>query len=609
MSDIIRLLPDSVANQIAAGEVVQRPASAVKELLENAVDAGATQVDLVLKEAGKMLLQVSDNGCGMSGTDARMSFERHATSKISKADDLFSIRTMGFRGEALASIAAIAQVEMRTRRHEDELGTLLRIEGSVVVTQEPCSTAAGTCITVKNLFYNVPARRNFLKSNQAELRHILDEFQRVCLVRPEIAFSLTHNDKELFHLQPGTSKQRIVAMFGSAYNERLLPVSLSTDAMGIEGFIGKAAFARKTRGEQFFFVNKRYIRHPYLGHAVDQAFHELLPKEAFPTFFLHIRIDPSEIDINIHPTKTEVNFQDARMVYAFVHAAVKKSLGQHDLAPKIDFDVPTDLGIDFGEISRSDRPVNPPTISFNPDYNPFSNPKPDQATTFRPDRSEKNDRWKLFYEHLTSTSTSTSTPATGLPQPTENLRPIQQRVMQVQGKYILATVKSGLMLIDQHLAHTRVLFEKYMRLLEEHKISSQQLLFPVSLHLNAPDSELLREMATLLKEAGFSIEAVGERSFVVTGMPEGAGQDAAETIEQLLETLKEEKNNLLSKKNFTLARSLAAQFAVRHGQSLSDEEILALIDQLFACQVAEVAPDGRKILKVLAMDELSALIR
>ncbi|GAB1417669.1 DNA mismatch repair endonuclease MutL [Bacteroidales bacterium] len=607
MSDIIRLLPDSVANQIAAGEVVQRPASAVKELLENAVDAGASQVDLVLKEAGKMLLQVSDNGCGMSGTDARMSFERHATSKISKADDLFSIRTMGFRGEALASIAAIAQVEMRTRRHEDELGTLLRIEGSVVVTQEPCSTAAGTCITVKNLFYNVPARRNFLKSNQAELRHILDEFQRVCLVRPEIAFSLTHNDKELFHLQPGTSKQRIVAMFGSAYNERLLPVSLSTDAMGIEGFIGKAAFARKTRGEQFFFVNKRYIRHPYLGHAVDQAFHELLPKEAFPTFFLHIRIDPSEIDINIHPTKTEVNFQDARMVYAFVHAAVKKSLGQHDLAPKIDFDVPTDLGIDFGEISRSDRLVNPPTISFNPDYNPFSNPKPDQATTFRPDRSEKNDRWKLFYEHLTSTSTST--PATGLPQPTVNLRPIQQRVMQVQGKYILATVKSGLMLIDQHLAHTRVLFEKYMRLLEEHKISSQQLLFPVSLHLNAPDSELLREMATLLKEAGFSIEAVGERSFVVTGMPEGAGQDAAETIEQLLETLKEEKNNLLSKKNFTLARSLAAQFAVRHGQSLSDEEILALIDQLFACQVAEVAPDGRKILKVLAMDELSALIR
>lgn len=605
MSDIIRLLPDSVANQIAAGEVVQRPASAVKELLENAVDAGASQVDLVLKEAGKMLLQVSDNGCGMSGTDARMSFERHATSKISKADDLFSIRTMGFRGEALASIAAIAQVEMRTRRHEDELGTLLRIEGSVVVTQEPCSTAAGTCITVKNLFYNVPARRNFLKSNQAELRHILDEFQRVCLVRPEIAFSLTHNDKELFHLQPGTSKQRIVAMFGSAYNERLLPVSLSTDAMGIEGFIGKAAFARKTRGEQFFFVNKRYIRHPYLGHAVDQAFHELLPKEAFPTFFLHIRIDPSEIDINIHPTKTEVNFQDARMVYAFVHAAVKKSLGQHDLAPKIDFDVPTDLGIDFGEISRSDRPVNPPTISFNPDYNPFSNPKPDQATTFRPDRSEKNDRWKLFYEHLTPTST----PATGLPQPTVNLRPIQQRVMQVQGKYILATVKSGLMLIDQHLAHTRVLFEKYMRLLEEHKISSQQLLFPVSLHLNAPDSELLREMATLLKEAGFSIEAVGERSFVVTGMPEGAGQDAAETIEQLLETLKEEKNNLLSKKNFTLARSLAAQFAVRHGQSLSDEEILALIDQLFACQVAEVAPDGRKILKVLAMDELSALIR
>ncbi|MBW7848307.1 MAG: DNA mismatch repair endonuclease MutL [Bacteroidales bacterium] len=605
MSDIIRLLPDSVANQIAAGEVVQRPASAVKELLENAVDAGATQIDLVLKEAGKMLLQVSDNGCGMSGTDARMSFERHATSKISKADDLFSIRTMGFRGEALASIAAIAHVEMKTRRYEDELGTLLRVEGSVMVSQELCSTAAGTCITVKNLFFNVPARRNFLKSNQAELRHVLDEFHRVSLIRPETGFSLTHNEKKLFHLQPGTFKQRIVSLFGNAYNERLLPVTLTTDALSIEGFIGKAAFARKTRGEQFFFVNKRFIRHPYLNHAVEQAFHELLTQDSFPTYFLHIQIDPSEIDINIHPTKTEVNFQDARMVYAFVHAAVKKSLGQHDLAPKIDFDVPSDLGIDFGEISRSDRPVNPPTIPFNPDYNPFSNPKPGQAPVYRPDRTEKNHRWKLFYEYLTPSPA----PTTELPQPTEDLHQVHQSVMQVHGKFLIATVKSGLLLIDQHLAHVRVLFEKYLRQLEKHKIASQQLLFPVNIHLSAPDSELLREMSAPLKEAGFVIESLGERSFVVTGMPEGVVQDAAEAIEQLLEALKEEKNNLLSKKNFILAHYLAKQFAIRYGQNLSEDEIITLINQLFACRMAEIAPDGRKILKVLTLDELNTLLR
>ncbi len=607
MSDIIRLLPDAVANQIAAGEVVQRPASAVKELLENAVDAGATRIDLVLKDAGKLLLQVIDNGCGMSGTDARMSFERHATSKISKADDLFAIRTMGFRGEALASIAAIAQVELKTRRHDDELGTLIRIEGSKVVVHEPCSCSTGTNIAVKNLFYNVPARRNFLKGTPAELRHAIDEFQRVSLIHPDIEFSLTHNDKEIFHLSRGSFKQRIVAIFGSPYNERLLPVSMATDKLSVDGFVGKAAFARKTRGEQFFFVNKRFIKHSYLNHAVEQAFHELLPKESFPTYFLHIHIDMAEIDINIHPTKTEVNFQDARMVYALVHAAVKKSLGQHDLSPRIDFDVPADLGIDFGEISRGSRPVSPPTISFNPTYNPFSNPKPGGSFRSNEIGKDEQERWRLFYEQSGVGSAQPSNKA--------DLAPVRQdtsvrsRLLQLHGRFILSPVKSGLMLVDQHLAHTRVLFEKYLQLLEDHKISSQQLLFPVTLQLNAQDADLLREVSAMLHEAGFSFEAIGERSFVVTGMPEGVAQDPASAIEQLLEILKLEKSNLLSKKNFTLARSLAMQFAIRPGQQLSEEEMSALIDQLFACQVAEVAPDGRSILKVMTISDLEQLIR
>ena len=360
MSDIIKLLPDSVANQIAAGEVIQRPASAVKELLENAIDAGASKIDIILKDAGKTLIQVIDNGCGMSETDARMSFERHATSKINKADDLFAIRTMGFRGEALASIAAIAQVEMKSRRHEVEFGTFIKVEGSTFVSQEICSCDSGTSFAVKNLFFNVPARRNFLKAPPAEMRHILDEFHRVSLIHPEIGFTLIHNEKELFHLYGGSMKQRIVALFGNLYNERLLPVYQKSENLSIEGFIGKAEYARKTRGEQYFFVNKRFIKHHYLHHAVENAFQELLPRDSFPTYFIHIIIDPSEIDINIHPTKTEVNFQDTKLVYAVIHAAVKKSLGQHNLSPQIDFESTSDHGIDFGDISRTGRPVQPP---------------------------------------------------------------------------------------------------------------------------------------------------------------------------------------------------------------------------------------------------------
>lgn len=610
MSDIIKLLPDSVANQIAAGEVVQRPASAVKELLENAIDAGAGHVDLILKDAGKLLIQVIDNGCGMSETDARMSFERHATSKISKAEDLFAIRTMGFRGEALASIAAIAQIEMKTRRHEDEFGTTLLIEGSVFKDQHICQCKPGTSIAVKNLFFNVPARRNFLKTTQAELRHIYDEFHRVSLIHPEIGFTLTHNDKEVFHLSTGSFKQRIVALLGSAYNERLLPVSLSTDSLQIEGFVGKPAFAKKTRGEQYFFVNKRFFKHPYLHHAVENAFHELLPKDSFPAYFLHLSIDAAEIDINIHPTKTEVNFQDTKIIYAMLHAAVKKSLGQHDLSPKIDFDSSSDHGIDFGDISRLNRVVSPPTIQINPDYNPFHNLGGTFKSTFRPSNAPVDEKWRIFYD---DSQEKESQPlideAFNIERPNVDF---QQSVkyLQIQGRYIVTSVKSGLMIIDQHLAHYRILFEKFLRQLNEQRVHSQQVLFPQTIHLSAPDAELTQEMMPELRCLGLSLEAIGNRTFVINGTPDGFGEtDAAQIIEQLLETFK--NNSLIPQndKKHTLARSMALQLAIRYGQSMSETEMASLIDQLFACGIADVAPDGKKILKVLTINELSSLIK
>ena len=355
--DIIKLLPDSVANQIAAGEVIQRPASVVKELMENALDAGATQIDLFVKDAGRTMITVIDNGCGMSETDARLCFERHATSKIQKAEDLFSIRTMGFRGEALASIAAVAQVELMTRRKEDELGTKIFIEGSVVKEQLPKPMAVGTNFTVKNLFFNIPARRNFLKSNEVEMRHITDEFFRVAMMNPEVAFTLTNNEKETYHLPKGSLKQRIVGLYGKDYDKKILPVQQETETATINGFIVKPEFLKKTRGEQYFFVNKRFIKHAYLHHAIENAYQELIPNDCFPGYFINIDINPAEIDINIHPTKTEVNFQDVKLVYAILHSAVRKSIGQNNLAPLLDFDESPDLGIDFGEASRMDRPV------------------------------------------------------------------------------------------------------------------------------------------------------------------------------------------------------------------------------------------------------------
>lgn len=610
LTDIIKLLPDSVANQIAAGEVIQRPASAVKELLENALDAGATQIDLIVKESGKTLIQVIDNGCGMSETDARMSFERHATSKINKAADLFLIRTMGFRGEAMASIAAIAQVELKSKRASDETGTHITIEGSVVKDQQMTAMNDGTQIAIKNLFFNVPARRNFLKSNPAEMRHIVEEFHRVSLMHPEVGFTLTSNDKELFHLFPGNLKQRIVALFGNTYNERLLPVSQQADTVTIEGFIGKANFAKKTRGEQYFFVNNRYIKHHYLHHAVENAFQELLPKDSFPSYFLNIKIDPAEIDINIHPTKTEINFQDTKLIYAILHSAVKKSIGQHNLAPMIDFDVNTEMDIDFGEISRSNRPITPPSVDVNPDFNPFEHGKSNWQPPAQ-NRQAGGDNWRSLFGERTD-----------IPQQQDEQEPITEkdssagftpgnnRFLQLRQAYIVTAIRSGLMVIDQHLAHWRILYEKNLKQLEREKSGSQQELFPQQLQFNSSDATMLRELIGPLKILGYNIEEMGQTTFVVNGTPEGlVEKDIHGLIEKILEHYKKNASDLQLEKKLNLARTISAHTAIKHGQMLSETEMGALIDRLFACQVPEVAPDGRKIFATLPLHELQNLLK
>jgi DNA mismatch repair protein MutL len=601
MSDIIKLLPDAVANQIAAGEVIQRPASAVKELLENAVDAGATQIDIVLKDSGKTLIQVIDNGSGMSVTDARMSFERHATSKIKKADDLFAIKTMGFRGEALASIAAIAQIDLKTKKSTDDIGTQIVIEGSNFISQRPVTTTTGSNISVKNLFFNVPARRNFLKSDPAEYRQILDEFYRVSLIHPQIVFNLFHNDKEIFHLYAGNLKQRIVSLFGSNYNERLLAVNQMLETVSVEGYIVKAEFSRKTRGEQYFFVNQRFIKHPYLHHAIENAFMELLPKDSFPSYFLNITIDPNEIDVNIHPTKTEVNFQNTKLIYAVIHAAVRKTIGQYNLSPKIDFESIDHSGIDFGEISRQGRPVSPPTIGFNPYYNPFSNsdvkPGIRQSGQFN---NPEQANWRILYEdhphERVSVPEKTEAEETDLPQHIKRI--------QLQQTYILTVVKSGILLIDQHLAHYRVLYEKFLKQLERMQSGSQQELFPHNIQLNASDAELLLELKTELGVLGFNIEMMNQRTFIVNGIPEGIKTEPAELIEAILENYKKNLHDLQLDKKVNLARVMAVNSSIKQGQWMSDLEMSNLIDMLFACHTPEVAPDGRKTFTIITLQEL-----
>lgn len=592
--DIIKLLPDSVANQIAAGEVIQRPASVVKELIENAIDAGATQIDLIVKDAGRTFITVIDNGCGMSETDARLCFERHATSKIKSADDLFAIRTMGFRGEALASIAAVAQVELTTRRKEDEIGTKIRIEGSKVMEQLPKPASVGTNFTVKNLFFNVPARRNFLKSNEAELRHINEEFFRITIMNPEIGFTFVSNDKELFHLYPGTLKQRIVGLFGKDYDSKLLPVNQITESVTIYGFIVKPEFSKKTRGEQYFFVNRRFIKHAYLHHAVENAYKELIPQDCFPGYFLDIQIDPKEIDINIHPTKTEVNFIDVKLIYAIMHSAVRKAIGQNNLAPTLDFDINPNMGIDFGEASRMDRPVITPKVDFDPTYNPFK---------INPIRHQQQN-WRIAYDDSNDTVSNNL-----LNENVMENKPIEEDqknlFIQLQQSYIITAVKSGILVVDQHLAHERILYEKYLKEMETEVIASQQELFPHHISLNINDASILKELKPELEKIGFRIESMNSTTFVINGTPvDCKGSDAVSIIEKILEDYKMNLSGNQSDRKLNLARSLASQMAVKAGQTLNDVEMQDIIDRLFGCAVAEIAPNGKKIFTIINADDI-----
>ncbi len=599
--DIIKLLPDSVANQIAAGEVIQRPASVVKELMENALDAGATQIDLYIKDAGRTSITVIDNGCGMSETDARLCFERHATSKIKKAEDLFLIKTMGFRGEALASIAAVAQVELMTRRSDDELGTKILIEGSVVKEQLPKPMSVGTNFTVKNLFFNIPARRNFLKSNEVEMRHVTDEFFRVAMMNPEVGFSLTNNEKEIYHLPKGNLKQRIVGLCGKDYDKKILPVQQETETATINGFIVKPEFLRKTRGEQYFFVNKRFIKHSYLHHAIENAYQELIPKDCFPGYFIDIEIDPKEIDINIHPTKTEVNFQDVKLVYAILHSAVRKAIGQNNLAPMLDFDVTPDLGFDFGEASRMDRPVVEPKIDYNPSFNPF---KPQSQTR------HSSGNWRIMYEDNNDTVSSNINKISNFDEVSvATVVDNKNLYIQLQQSYIVTTMKSGLLVVDQHLAHMRILYEKYLREMENNLelSASQQELFPQHITLGSNDSSLLREIMPDLEKIGFRIQQMNASTFVINGTPaDSKNNDAVALLEKILDMYKTNIVDLKLDKKLNLARTLASQLAIKSGQSLSPIEMQDLIDRLFACAVAEVSPDGKKIYTILNVNELKA---
>ena len=595
--DIIKLLPDSVANQIAAGEVIQRPASVVKELLENALDAGATQIDLFVKDAGRTYITVIDNGCGMSETDARLCFERHATSKIKKAEDLFAIRTMGFRGEALASIAAVAQVELTTRREEDELGTKILIEGSVVKEQLPKPISVGTNFTVKNLFFNIPARRNFLKSNEVEMRHISDEFFRVAMMNPEVGFTLTANDKELYHLSKGNLKQRIVGLYGKDYDKKILPVQQETETASIDGFIVKPEFLKKTRGEQYFFVNKRFIKHAYLHHAIENAYQELIPKDCYPGYFINIDIDPAEIDINIHPTKTEVNFQDVKLVYAILHSAVRKAIGQNNLAPLLDFDVNPELGIDFGEASRMDRPVIEPKIDFDPLFNPFKQQQHRHHHT--------SGNWKIMYEDNDSTVASNVNQISNFDNAPTTIVDSKNLYIQLQQSYIVTTVKSGLLIVDQHLAHKRVLYEKYLREMDNNQEVSQQELFPQHISLSDNDASILREIKSELERIGFRIQQMNHTTFIINGTPsDSKSADAVSLLEKILDMYKTNLTDYKLDKRINLARSLASQLAIKSGQSLNAVEMQDIIDRLFACSVPEVSPDGKKIYTILNVNEL-----
>jgi DNA mismatch repair protein MutL len=602
--DTIVLLPDNIANQIAAGEVIQRPASAVKELLENAVDAKATEINLFIADAGKSLIQVIDNGSGMSETDARMCFERHATSKIRNIEDLFHIRTMGFRGEALASIAAVAQVELKTKRKADGAGTLLRVENSLVIKQEPVAVPEGTSIAMKNLFFNVPARRNFLKSNAAEMRHIVDEFTRVALSFPHILFTLTSNGQQLFHLEAGSLKQRILQLLGNNYSARLVSVKEETDYMNIYGFTGKPEVAKKTRGDQYFFVNNRFIKSAYLNHAVMNAYQEMIPSDSFPMYVLFIDLDPAQVDVNVHPTKQEIKFEDEKIVYAFVQAAIKHALAQFSVTPTLDFD----LDASIQQLPSIQQPFTEERQSAAASTSLFKGFTQKHQAHFIEKSGLKD--WKSFYENDQSPDKYSQHPAdTG--SSSDNKRNVlteDTELSQLLNTYIVMPSANGFILIHQQAAHERVLYERFLAANKSKPIASQSSMFPTTLELTPADAVLLSELMGDLLELGYTIEPFGKNTFVIQGTPADieAGHEK-HIIDLLLEQYKHFSNDLKFSKREKLIRSLARQQSIRTGIRLTEREMRHLITDLFACEQFNITPDGGPTYLEFKQDQLEKM--
>ena len=599
MSDIIQLLPDHVANQIAAGEVVQRPASVVKELLENSIDASSTSIQLIIRDAGKTLIQVIDNGNGMSTLDAKLSFERHATSKIRVAEDLFKLHTKGFRGEAMASIAAISHVEMKTKQNSQEIGTHIKIEGSKITYQEMTATSVGTNIAVKNLFYNIPARRNFLKSDTIETRHIIDEFQRVSLTHPEIAFSLYHNDNEVYLLKASNLRQRIVAIFGAKMNEKLVPVSEDTEMISIEGFITKPVFSKKKRGEQFFFVNDRYVKSPYLNHAVIAAFEGLLEHGSHPSYFLYLTVPSKSIDINIHPTKTEVKFDDEKAVYAILRATVKHSLGQYNVAPILDFNRDATLDTPYNFTKQQSKPSSP-KITVDPSFNPFSN---DDSTQNKSSYQhvKENSNWESLY---------VSTNEGELQEKLFNQEDSHpsNKTIQIQRKYLLSSIKSGVVLIHQSLAHQRVLYEEFLNSSSQEEVHSQQLLFPITISFSSTEIEMIYTLKSELENVGFCFDEFTKESITIKGTPMSISESKiSKVLEELLENINSDIPDINFKPLEIMASTFAKSIAIKTGHVLSQKEQENLVNSLFSCKEPGISPSGKAIFKTLTLQEIDHL--
>ncbi len=638
MSSVIRLLPDHVANQIAAGEVVQRPASVVKELLENAVDAGATAIKLVIKDAGKTLIQVIDDGKGMNEIDARMCFERHATSKISIAEDLFQLQTKGFRGEALASIAAIAHVELKSKEHTAELGTHVIIEGSKIVSQEITVAPSGTSFSVKNLFFNIPARRNFLKSDQVELRHVIDEFERVALAHNDIQFTFINNGTELFNLPASNFRQRIVNVFGGKTNEKLVPVQETTEIVEIHGFVAKPEFAKKSRGEQFFFVNDRFIKSGYLHHAVTAAFEGLLKDGTHPSYFLYLTLPPNSIDINIHPTKTEIKFDDEQALYAILRATIKHSLGQFNVSPVLDFQKDNDLDVPYSyEGTKSTEPTVEVDAFFNPfesmksgsslarqmgsGFNPFESAKPKtlgssfQSNASFQDRKYKSGGWETLYEGISDAKEIILTSAnhqfdeeviTGSLFDDDTSQPTNhQQSYQFQKKYIISPIKSGMIIIDQRRAHQRILYEHYMRSFTVKQNASQQLLFPLSLYYSVYEMELLKNLQNELVQMGFLFDEISNEKIVILGIPVSITEsEVSIVLEDLLNDLQDDSPTDVDILHDRIAKSLAQSLAVKTGTYLSDKEQENIVNSLFGCEDPQTSPFGKTTFITMKVEDI-----